>query len=126
MAGQNGILNLSFTAAADLSSYQYRFVKLSDDRTVSICGDGEAPIGILQNAPESGEQANVCVLGLSNLKVNAAVTVGSKIESGTAAGLGEAVTADTKIYGAVAIEAATAQYDVISVVVCPGGPSISA
>jgi len=126
MAGQNIILSESMTAAADLSSYQYSFVKLTDDRTVNLCGSGEAPYGILQNAPESGEQANVATLGISNLKANAAITVGAKVGSGAAGGLGAAVTGDDEYYGAVAREAATAQNDIISVLLCPGAPTVSA
>lgn len=124
MSGQNTILTESLTAANDLSSYQYRFVKLTDDRTVDICGAGEAPYGILQNAPEQYEQANVCTLGISNLKANAAITVASKVGS-AALGLGAAMTGDDEIYGAIAREAAAAQNDVISVLVCPGSPTIS-
>jgi len=125
MAGQNNILNDSMVAAADLSSYQYRFVKISAARTVNICGSGEAMYGILQNAPESGYMANICVLGISNLVASAAISAGAMVGS-AALGKGVAVTTDVYEYGAIAREAATLDGDIISVLVCPGAPTISA
>ena len=80
MAYEHGVLDLSFTAAEDLSSHQYRFVHLASATTVDLLDSAsEMPIGILQNAPESGEQATVRVLGVSKLVMNAAVTVGKQI-----------------------------------------------
>lgn len=113
-SGENAILSKTFTAGADLSSLQYRFVKLSGANTVTVCGNGEVPIGILQNDPESGEQANVMVMGISNLAVHAATSRNDKLGS-QANGRGVAVTADTNTYNAVALEAATAQDDEIKV-----------
>lgn len=113
-SGENAILSKTFTAGADLSSLQYRFVKLSAADTVTVCGNGEVPIGILQNDPESGEQANVMVMGISNLAVHAATSRNDKLGS-QANGRGVAVTADTNTYNAVALEAATAQDDEIKV-----------
>jgi len=113
-SGENAILCKTFTAGGDLSALQYRFVKLSGANTVTICGNGEVPIGILQNDPESGEQANVMLMGISNLAVHAATSRNDKLGS-QANGRGTAVTADTATYNAIALEAATAQDDEIKV-----------
>ena len=54
------IPGFSFTrvAGADLSSDQYKYVKLSTTDTVILCAAAtDVPIGILQNAPASGAEA---------------------------------------------------------------------
>lgn len=114
MAGENNILSKTYPANGDLSSYQYRFVKLESAGTVAICGNGEVPLGILQNDPEDGEQAKVMIFGISNLVAHAAISVNDKLGS-QASGRAVAVTADTNTYNAVALEAATAQDDEIKV-----------
>jgi len=63
----------TFKAAADLSTYQYHFVKLSADNTVAICAaDTDIPIGVLQNKPSAaGIAAEVLMAGVSKLEVGA-------------------------------------------------------
>jgi hypothetical protein len=119
MSGQNNILSKTYPANGDLSSYQYRFVKLESAGTVAICGNGEVPLGILQNDPEDGEMANVMIMGISNLCTHTTQSVGDKIGS-QALGRGVAVTADTNTYNAIALEAATAQDDEIKVLLTGG------
>lgn len=66
MAGINvkKVYTESFVASEDLSSYQYYGVTLSGDRTVDLHdADTDIPSGILLNAPESGEEAEVLVIG---------------------------------------------------------------
>lgn len=73
-----------FTAAADLSSKQFYFVKLASSSTVNVCAAvTDKPIGILQNKPESGEQAVVRVFGVSKVSADATLAAGDVI--GTAA-----------------------------------------
>ena len=70
----------TFTAAADLSSKQYYFVKLASATTVNVCsGVTDKPIGILQNNPESGEQAVVRALGVSKVVADATLAAGDVI-----------------------------------------------
>ena len=56
MAYESPSINLgTLTAAADLSSKQYHFVKLASATTVNVCSaTTDRAIGILQNNPESG------------------------------------------------------------------------
>lgn len=71
-------------AAADLSSKQYYLVELTAADTVNLCnGVTDRPIGVLQNAPKSGEPAEVCALGVTKINSDAALSVGDQI--GTAA-----------------------------------------
>lgn len=73
-----------FTAAADLSSKQFYFVKLASSTTVNVCAAvTDKPIGILQNNPESGGQAIVRCFGVSKVSADATLAAGDVI--GTAA-----------------------------------------
>ncbi len=70
----------TLTAAADLSSKQYYFVKLASESTVNVCSAvTDVPIGVLQNAPASGESATVCVFGLSKVSADATLAAGDII-----------------------------------------------
>lgn len=59
-----------FTAPAstDLSAYQYSVVTINDEGEVALCGNTGLPIGVLQNAPDEGEQAEVMVAGLTKVQ----------------------------------------------------------
>ena len=95
MAVENGILDLSFEAAEDLSSDQFRIVVL-DASTRKVRRPDHAttdkPFGVLQNAPVAGEAASVRVLGTSKVVLGEAVVVGEYIKheyvSATDAGKG--------------------------------------
>ena len=74
----------TFTASADLSTKQYYFVKLSSATQVTVCAAvTDKPIGVLQNNPESGEQAIVRCLGISKVSADATLAAGDVL--GTAA-----------------------------------------
>jgi len=55
----------TYVAAEDLSDYQYHQVDLTSATTVSASDANDESIGILQNAPESGQQAIVRTAGES-------------------------------------------------------------
>lgn len=92
--------SISLTAGATLATKQYYFVKLSADNTCIVCAAAtDVPIGVVQNAPASGETAEVVVVGLTKVNADAALTYGNLI--GTAAdGQADAKTAgsDTTEY----------------------------
>ena len=70
----------TFTAAADLSAKQYHFVSLATATTVNVCSAiTNAPIGILQNNPESGQQAVVQVFGVSKVVADGTLAAGNFI-----------------------------------------------
>ena len=95
----SGIL-ITLTAAADLSAKQYNFVKLDANGDVVLTdasGTGEIPIGVLQNAPTSGQAATVMIVGISKVEAGVAFDEGVKIacsDSGSSADDGQAVAAD--------------------------------
>lgn len=108
-------------AAADLSSYQYRFVMLSADKTVSYATAAHAAtIGILQDKPAAaGRACKVFGPGnISKLKIGSGgCTAGQKLAS-DATGQG-VVAGSAERYGAVALQAGD-DGDIISVL-CENG-----
>lgn len=81
-----GTLDLTFKAGEDLGAYQYYFVYLSADQTVSKCTTGHViAIGVLQNNPEINEEALVRVIGTSKVKAGTplavAITAGVRVIS---------------------------------------------
>jgi len=113
--------DISFLAGEDLSAMQYRFVHQADDNTVDMVdGATEIPVGVLQNAPESGEVAVVRVTGTSKLVMNAAVAVGALLKceyvGATDNGKGDAADTDGDYARAMCIQASGAEDDVGGVV----------
>ena len=116
-------LDISFLAAEDLSSQQYRFVHQATDTTVDLMDSAtEYPIGILQNAPESGEVAVVRIEGTSKLVMNAVVAVGTKLKAeyvgATDNGKGDAADTDYDLVRGICIKASGAEDDVGAVLLC--------
>ena len=84
MAYQIPVLDITLEAAADLSAKQFHFVKVSAANKVDVCtAITDAPIGVLQNKPTSGQAANIRVLGISKLSANAAISAGAILGSST-------------------------------------------
>jgi hypothetical protein len=70
----------TFTAGADLSAKQYHFVIMASATTVNVAtAITNAPIGILQNKPESGQQAIVQISGVSKVVADGTVAAGNFI-----------------------------------------------
>jgi hypothetical protein len=101
----------TLTAAGDLSGKQFYFVKLASATTVNVCtAITDLPIGILQNDPESGEQAVVRIFGISKASADGTITaarwIGTSSDSQAA---GITPGSDTTVYVmGQAIQAASA------------------
>lgn len=64
-------------AAASLTTKQFYGVKVTANNSVNIVtANGEPGLGILQNAPASGEAAEVMLAGISKILVGTAVAAG--------------------------------------------------
>lgn len=119
MAYQIPVLDITLEAAADLSAKQFHFVKVSAANKVDVCtAITDAPIGVLQNKPTSGQAANIRVLGISKLSANAAISAGAILGSSTDSQAQTAVA--TNVVCARALEAAGAANVIISALVLPG------
>lgn len=116
----NYSVKLTLVAAADLSAKQYHFVKLdANGKAAVIAADTDRPIGVLQNAPESGEEAEVLVVGGTKLQASAAIDEGAILGTTSA---GEAVTRvvstdSTKYILGTAVTAAGADNELFTAVV---------
>lgn len=67
-------------AAADLSTKQYRFVKLTGNNSVNIAtAAGERVLGVLQMGAKSGEGANVAVLGTTRVVAGETIAAGQLV-----------------------------------------------
>lgn len=112
---------MSFEAAEDLSADQYRFVVLTSTETVRRPDAAtEWAVGILQNAPLAGENADVCVEGFSkvvggeDLLINEEVKAEYVSASDAGKGLVPAGTATHRVRAQVII--ATAAEDELATV----------
>lgn len=91
MATQKPLLPHSFVAASDMSasSVQYRFVTLTNSGLARLCtATTDIPIGVLQNSPLLGEVAEVCLIGISKLRIGAADIVSGSLVGTDALGRG--------------------------------------
>ena len=79
MANNNALHLTGLVASADLSAKQFYAVKLaSTDGQVSVCSSTlDVAIGILQNDPASGQEADVLAFGESMAYVGPADIAGS-------------------------------------------------
>lgn len=110
-----GVLDITFKAGEDLYAYQYYFVYVSADQTVSKCTTGNViAVGVLQNKPASGEEALVRVIGTTKVKagtpLGVAITAGVRVVSnvsGAADGSATAGATPQTLLG-VALEGAVA------------------
>ena len=130
MATENRVLDLAFEAGEDLTEDQYKFVVLASDGTVRRPdSEAEVALGILQNAPESGNAAAVRILGVSKLEVNAALGIGTFIMpeyvSATDAGKGKTSAGAPAYTRAVVLEASSAEDDLASVLLTSTFPAIN-
>lgn len=117
MAWENSILDISVEAAEDLSSDKYRYVVIDATSKKARRPDAanEKAIGILQNAPASGEAAAIRTDGFSKLvaagqlAVNAMVT--AEYVDAADAGKGLATTTGGDYVRGIVVEAAGAEDD---------------
>lgn len=97
-------LSISFPTNADLSSNQFYFVKLSSANAVLPTAATDLPIGILQNKPKSGQNAEVMVYGVSKVVANGALSSGNTVgtdSSGKAASYANGTDTTKYIVGIV-------------------------
>lgn len=88
-------LKITLVAGADLSADQYKFVKMdSNGKAILVAALTDRPIGVLQNAPRSGEEAEVTIIGGTKIKAGGTVAEGTVLKT-SAAGLTIACTVGT-------------------------------
>ena len=76
----NYSVKVTLVAGADLSSKQYNFVKLnSSGEAIAAAAATDIPVGVLQNAPTSGQEAEVLVVGGTKIVAGAAIAEGAQV-----------------------------------------------
>jgi hypothetical protein len=78
----NYAVKITGVAAADLSAKQYYFVKFNGSNGIVVCsGATDRPIGVLQNAPLSGQEAEILVAGGTKVAVGGTIGDGGAIKT---------------------------------------------
>lgn len=113
------------TADGDLSSSQYCAAKAgSTANTVALAtSKNDKIIGIIQNDPTTGKAVDLAVSGATKMKAGAAITAWDQVTIDTS---GRAITANAAakdVVVGIAIMAATALGDIITVLLLPVGAS---
>lgn len=74
----NYSVKVTLVAAADLSAKQYHFVKIdTNGKAAVVAADTDRPVGVLQNAPDAGEEAEVLIVGGTKLVASTTVDEGA-------------------------------------------------
>ena len=115
MGNQINDLSITLEAGADLSTKQYSFVSVnSSGQVISPAATGNKVIGVLLNAPASGEPAVVQVQGVAPVMAGATITTGAEVEALITTG--KATTLASGKAAGVVIEAGTnTSGDIISI-----------
>lgn len=116
---QPGFKPAALNAAADLSAKQFLGVKVTADRAVNVVSAStDKSIGILQNKPLSGQEAEITHNGVSKAIAGAAVTVGVEVMFDTNGKVIAATTTNRAV--GVALQAAGGANEVIPVLLYGG------
>lgn len=99
MATENGVLRESYPAGEDLSNDQFRIVVLASGAVRRPNSGAEIGLGILQNAPASGEAASVMLIGKSKIVLGEAVAENEwiKLQYVSATDAGKGMDADVAL-----------------------------
>lgn len=136
MSYENILQRVSLEAAADLSAKQYHFVTVDSNGKAAQSVAADQAFGIVQNKPAAAESAEVAVFGISKVVAGAAVTRGARLSSNASgravASTGTSVSGGTNpgVIGtpgcAIALEAASADGDIIACLIIHGGSQVTA
>jgi len=115
------ILTISRIATADYSAKQYYAMVFAANNYVTLAASqGVIIAGVLDSEPELGEMGSVIALGVAKaITHDTNIVAGSKLTT-DANGKLEVASGGDEVC-AIAMEAAAAENDIISVFVCPMG-----
>lgn len=77
----NYAVKVTLVAGEDLSAKQYHFVKIDNGtgKAVAVSGATDNPIGVVQNNPASGQEAEVLISGGTKLKAGGSASAGEPL-----------------------------------------------
>lgn len=100
MATEKNVWLHTRSAAADLSSYQYHAVYLNSSDQIALCStQGQVSIGLLQNEPTSGQNADVAFAGIAKGLLGGTVTYMDPLCTDTSGHLIKANDNDENVIG---------------------------
>jgi hypothetical protein len=123
MATYTGPAPDTFIAGEDMSADRYKVVKIiTADNTVGKSANQDAmPIGVCVHPAASGKQVGIQTRGIAKCIASAAITRGNPVAATTAGKIATYTsTAGTDFYLGTALESASANNDIISVLLSPG------
>ena len=107
-------------AGEDLTGEQFHIVYIDAANGVKhATGSTVRGIGVLRNSPDSGEPCDIARHGIAKVKASAAITAGALLTS-DADGKAAATTTAAHYLVGQAIEAASAENQIIPVLLFPG------
>ena len=116
-------------AAADLSALQYTFVKLdSAGKAAAASAATDIPIGVLQNAPTAGQEAEILVVGGTKIVAGAAIGEGALVgtsSTGKAVALVAGTDTTKYVVGTILTESG-ASGDIVTAVINCANPGRAA
>lgn len=112
-------LVLDWPSAADLTAKQFYAVQLNTSEQVDISDATVRNLGVLQNAPNTGQDASVCLLGVSRMIVDGSGTAIAAMDAlaPNSSGIGVKTTTDNDETVAIALQPSSAANDIIAVFV---------
>jgi hypothetical protein len=77
----NYSVKTTLVAGENLSAKQYHFVKIDNGtgKAVAVSAATDRPIGVLQNNPTSGQEAEVLIVGGTKLKAGGSASAGQAL-----------------------------------------------
>ena len=121
----NYSVKVTLVAAADLSAKQYHFVKLdSAGKAAVVAAITDIPIGVLQNAPLAGQEAEILISGGTKLVASEEITLPAFLSTNNAGRADKiAITDTTQFVVGQALTAGGANGNVITAVVNCSNPT---
>ena len=95
MAYTESNISVTLTAGADLRLHQFKFVSIAADGDVELTANDAHADGVLLNAPNTGEAAEVAISGIVKVECGAVVTRGGDVASGANGEAKNAATASS-------------------------------
>jgi len=121
MAFSENMQTISLVAGEDLSSSQYYFVAVDSSGQAVLTGDDGNPVGVVQNKPESGQAATICVYGISKLYIGTAAGLGTGYNVGCDSNSAGKVSDTGSFRMGVALEDPTTDGDIVAVLIQKNG-----
>lgn len=121
MAVEQDGIDVTFPAAGDLSSHQFKLMVVEDDGQVNIgVGNGSTFIGVLQNKPAAANRAAVVrISGISKVTPQDAINERDRLTS-NANGFADATTTAAHHVAGIAVTASAGSAQICEMVVVPG------